>query len=381
MEKNINLTSFTAFSYVISILLVYPFLKLLIHYYTLPTYYLFFMSIPSGFLVNKALLYINENYSFTNKILKSKFFSYYLLFSLKIENSVRKKESAFFFGILFSVLLIIFCIGLYNEISFKYIWLYSSYYNILIYIKVRNSLLNNEVLQLQENNYLKWHNFLDFYEIKKSRKSKKEKLFYFLDIDTNHEFKNITPLFILSNNPSVYGSFFQFVDIIKKMRFYVIKFLFGFFSTMLSYISYSHFISSIDGLNGIRSILLRKIHGLSDVIQSGINHAQSTSDLQQKNDSITVQNAVKQFKLDHIEELNNRLSVLEKLNEKISSLSLIYFVSKKNRDFLKQLYEVLKQFETSNSHRNTKLEMFLKKNHFLNFLDTENNSQACVSEI
>jgi len=46
MEKNIDLNGFSVFSYGISILLIYPFLKLVLHFYNFPVYYLFFISIP-----------------------------------------------------------------------------------------------------------------------------------------------------------------------------------------------------------------------------------------------------------------------------------------------------------------------------------------------
>lgn len=122
MEKNIGLNGFSVFSYGISILLVYPSLKLVLHFYNFSVYYLFFISIPSVLVVNNILLHINEKYNFIVQILKSKFFLYYLLFFLKMENIARNKNNAFLFGVVFSISLIVFYIGLKYEISFKLIW-------------------------------------------------------------------------------------------------------------------------------------------------------------------------------------------------------------------------------------------------------------------
>lgn len=211
MEKNINLNGFSVFSYGISILLIYPFLKLFFHFYNFPVYYLFFISIPSGFVVNTFLLYINGQYNFIIQILKSKFFLYFLLFFLKMENIVRNKNNAFLFKVLFSILLIIFYIRLKYEISLKFVRWYIFYYSLLIYIKVRNSLINNEVLQLKNNDYLQWKDYLNYHEIGKCKKAntvfiffkqeinKKKNLLDFLDLNKNHEFKNITLIFILND--------------------------------------------------------------------------------------------------------------------------------------------------------------------------------------
>ena len=206
MEQNLNSLRFVPFSYIISILLIYPFLKSIAYHYNFPFYYLFFISIPSGLLVNTILVYIDRKYNFVDplagarpcKVLKSNFFYLYLLFSLQIENILRKKNNAFFFGFMFRVLLILLYIGLKNTISFKFVWLYTLYYYILVYIKVRSSLVNNEILGLNKTDYIKIQDFLNFYKIKKSNK---EKFYNFIDFNKNYEFKNITPFFFGLQDP------------------------------------------------------------------------------------------------------------------------------------------------------------------------------------
>lgn len=370
MEKNIGLNGFSVFSYGISILLVYPFLKLVLHFYNFSVYYLFFISIPSVLVVNNTLLHINEKYNFIVQILKSKFFLYYLLFFLKMENIARNKNNAFLFGVVFSISLIVFYIGLKYEISFKLIWWYIFYYSLLIYIKVRNSLINNEILQVKNNDYLQWKDFLNYYEIKICKKLNTFfSLLSFLHINKNHEFKNITPIFILNDKTHF---FYHFLENIKKLRFYVIKFVIGFFSTMVSYFSYSNFVYSIDGFRGTRSRVLHKIESLRNIIQHEIQRSQSVSDIDQENYSITVQNAVKQFRLNRIEKLNDKVFFLEKLSEKIQNLSLIYFLSEKNTSFMKEIYEMLKRFDVSGMRENIILQDFLKKNNFLDYISPEN---------
>lgn len=191
----------------------------------------------------------------------------------------------------------------------------------------------------------------------------------FLHINKNHEFKNIIPIFILNDKTHF---FLHFLENIKKLRFYVIKFVIGFFSTMFSYFSYSNFVYSIDGFTGTRSKVLHKIEFLRNIIQHQIQRSQSVSDIEQENYSITVKNAVKQSRLNRIEKLNDQLFFLEKLSEKIQNLPLIYFLSEKNISFMKEIYEKLKKFNTSGVRENTILQDFLKKNNFLDYINPEN---------
>lgn len=328
MEKNTKNISIPVFSYGISILLIYPFLKWLIQYFKLPFYYLFFLSILSGFLVKNILSSINEKYSFTEKILKNIYFLYYLLFFLKIENFIREKKNAFFFGMFASILLILLYIGLYNKISFKFTGLYSLYYSILIYIKLRNSVVNHTVFQLPENQILKWYDFLQFYSIQEKTQSVEKntkKTLYFLDIQKNHEFKNITSVYSTHPNGNFLNFFLTFFHIVKKIKFYAIKFFFGFVVTLSSYISYSHFVSTIDGLNGIRPRVVRKIESLKDLTQHSIHCTESKLHLSNESNFVVVENALKKFRLDVLEKLNTNFFFLEKLSEKITNLPLTYF--------------------------------------------------------
>lgn len=235
---------------------------------------------------------------------------------------------------------------------------------------MRNSLINNEILQVKNNDYLQWKDFLNYYEIKICKKLNTFfSLLSFLHINKNHEFKNITPIFILNDKTHF---FYHFLENIKKLRFYVIKFVIGFFSTMVSYFSYSNFVYSIDGFRGTRSRVLHKIESLRNIIQHEIQRSQSVSDIEQENYSITVQNAVKQFRLNRKEKLNDKVFFLEKLSEKIQDLSLIYFLSEKNTSFMKEIYEMLKRFDVSGMRENIILQDFLKKNNFLDYISPEN---------
>jgi hypothetical protein len=132
-------------------------------------------------------------------------------------------------------------------------------------------------------------------------KQKKKKLVDFLDINKNHEFKNITPVF-------------HFFANIKKLCLHVIKVLVGFFSTVFLYFSYSNFVYSIDGFLGTREKVLHQVEFLRNSIQNQIQKAQCISDIEQESFFLIL----KQHKLDRIQKLNDRLFFLEKLSEKNS---------------------------------------------------------------
>lgn len=154
----------------------------------------------------------------------------------------------------------------------------------------------------------------------------------------------------------------------------MIKFVIGFLSTIFSYFSYSNFVYSIDSFTGTRSRVLDKIESLRNVIQLQIQRSQSVSDIKKENYSITAKNAVKQFRLNRTEKLNDQLFFLEKLSEKIQNLPLIYFLSEKNTSFMKKIYEMLKKFKinTSGVRENIILQDFLKRNNFLDYINPEN---------
>lgn len=87
IQKSINLT---VFSYVLSILLISPFLKSLIHFYNFPWYSLFFISVPAAFIINNFLSFIDDKTDFMRQIIKSHFFfhehcfQFYFLFFIKL---------------------------------------------------------------------------------------------------------------------------------------------------------------------------------------------------------------------------------------------------------------------------------------------------------
>lgn len=106
---------------------------------------------------------------------------------------------------------------------------------------------------------------------------------------------------------------------------------------------------------------------LQFIIQHQIQRSQFVSDIEQENYSITVQNRVKQSRLNRIEKLNHQLFFLEKLSEKIPlGLKKFYFLSEKNTDYINEIYEMLKRRE------NILLRDFLKKNNFLDYINPEN---------
>ena len=369
IQKSINLT---VFSYVLSILLISPFLKSLIHFYNFPWYSLFFISVPAAFIINNFLSFIDDKTDFMRQIIKSHFFFVYLLFFLKIENNVREKKNALLFGALFSILLLIFYKALIDNISFKFFqffYFYGLYYSVLVYIKIRNTLINNKALDLPESHYLKWHDFLNFYDIKQPKIQNLKNFLY-----KNHEFTNITPFY--THNP-----FFELFDNIKKLRFYVMKFVFAFLSTLSSYVSYSKFVSSVDGFDGIRSVILTEIRTCRNLNKNTISIIKSSGDISEEDDSIVVQNAIKKWRLDRIAKLNDELLTLQKLNEKIKDLPLIYFISQKNKNLLKEFHEVLRDFSRSSMNKNINLQVFIKKMNFSIFLDAETDEEADNSGI
>lgn len=308
IQRNLNLTPF---SYVVSILLIYPFLRFIIHLYKLPWYSLFFISVPAVFIVNNFLSYIDEKTDFMHQAIKSHFFLLYLLFLLKIENNLREKRNALFFGAFLSILLIIFYKALSADFSFKsfqffyFYGLYYSvlvlYYSVLVFFKIRNTLINNKVLNLPQSHHLKWHDFLNFYNIKKPQIQNMEHILY-----KNHEFTNITPFYM--HNP-----FFEFFDNIKKLRSYAMKFVFAFISILFSYISYSKFVSSVDGFDGVRTLILEEMERCSNLHKSRIHRIESSDDVSQER-SVLVQDiindAINKWRLHRIAKLNDELLTL-----------------------------------------------------------------------
>jgi hypothetical protein len=126
-------------------------------------------------------------------------------------------------------------------------------------------------------------------------------------------------------------------------------------------------------------MVLRKIQLLRDVTQDYIDNTQSVRNPDQQDYSIIIQNTIKQLELNRMEKLNHQLFFLEKLQEKIRSLPLIYFIHKKNRNSIQEIYEMLKHFDTSGLCENIALQDFLKKNNFLDFMSIENEMQTPFS--
>lgn len=192
----------------------------------------------------------------------------------------------------------------------------------------------------------------------------------------NYEFANITPFY--THNP-----FFELFDHIKKLRCYAMKFVFAFLFTLWFYVSYSTFVSSVDGFDGIRTVVLKEIQLCSNPHKSMIDHIESSGDESQAHSILVrdvINDAVNKWRLDHIAKLNDELLTLQKLNDKIKDLPLIYFLSQKNKDLLKEFRGVIRDFNRSGSRsgmdENRDLQSFIKKTHFSIFLDTETSEEA-----
>lgn len=155
--------------------------------------------------------------------------------------------------------------------------------------------------------------------------------------------------------------------------------MFALLSILRSYTSYLQFVSSVDGFDGIRSVILEEIQTCSNLNRSSIDCIESSGDVNQEHNILlrdSINDAVNKWRLDRITKLNDELLTLQKLNEKIKDLPLIYFLSQKNKDLLKEFRGVLRDFSSSNTDENIDLQVFLKKIHFSIFLDTETNEEV-----
>lgn len=185
MKKTINTTiNLVVFTYLFSILLVYPWLRNFIKYYEISFFLSIFLSILSSIIISKFMFILNSKYNLALKILNTSFFQYYLFYSLTIENFIRKKNILFAF--ISSIVIIVVLTSLFYSISFPFfsftiLW-YFLYYYIMIFIKIRSTLINHEILKKNENIGLKWHDFTFFYKIHNF-------------IKKNYNFSNILPFY------------------------------------------------------------------------------------------------------------------------------------------------------------------------------------------
>lgn len=81
----------SSLSYVLSVFIIIPFLRLGVEHYNLSIFYLLILSSLTLIVVNYILQQIESCYSFSGKILKNKIFLFYLLFCFTLENFWRKK--------------------------------------------------------------------------------------------------------------------------------------------------------------------------------------------------------------------------------------------------------------------------------------------------
>jgi hypothetical protein len=101
-------------------------------------------------------------------------------------------------------------------------------------------------------------------------------------------------------------------------------------STLWCYVSYLQLVSSVDSFCGIRTVILEEIKTCSNLRKSIIDHIQSSGDASQAHSILVrdlINDAVNKWRLDHIVKLNDELLTLQKLNDKIKDLPLIYFLS------------------------------------------------------
>ena len=152
MKKN-NTISLVVFSYLISVLLIFPFFKQLINYYEISIFLSIFVYSLTALLLNSILYFLNVKYTVFKKILNISFFQYYFILMMTLENLIRK--NAFLFGIILSA-----SCGAFFHLIFTSEFIYSQfwvpiYYFFMVYIKVRLSLINHKLLSLDVKSFLK----------------------------------------------------------------------------------------------------------------------------------------------------------------------------------------------------------------------------------
>lgn len=132
-----------------------------------------------------------------------------------------------FLGALFNLLLVLLYNELLNTLSFTSVLLYTTYYFVIIFVKIRNALLTQDMINTLGQKTFSWFDFLNYYKIIPTSTNSHFGILKFLDINTNHEFKNIT-FFLNAEDTNIASQlFFRF----QAGKQHILNFLLGFFSS------------------------------------------------------------------------------------------------------------------------------------------------------
>jgi len=300
------------FSYLFSILIISPCIRSLTVYYNLSILFSALLSIIGVYFISEILELLDLNYNFVRKFLQNTFCQQYIFSFLYIENFIRK--NTFFVGVAFFFCLDFILHESMQKLSFNRLWVLAFYYILIIYIKIRTSLVNHEVLGKKNEDFLSWKDFICFYKIKDK-------------IKKNYNFTHITPFYIFSLKKqkseacprilvfsnSVCVSVSSNTKKTEKKVASNIKFALGFaIATILNFMFKQKFLEKKKNALYIKKYTVQQISEGLERIQKMLQEAEQKKDLDLKI------------------QLNRDLIFWLKLQDKIENASFLYFFTDKS---------------------------------------------------
>lgn len=308
---------------------------------------------------------LDKKYSFTQKIILSKFFKKTLYTGLYIENFLRNPKHCFFFGAFFCLYVILLFWVLLFSYSFSFIEmhffliggsLFGKFLCIVIsvYIRLRSSLISHQNLNLKSNEKITKMSIYRCLEFYRQQSKTASTVSYEQAKKQNRVYTNCTLIFKKKGINS-------YIEGLYNFKTHFIKFILGFISTLFTSICIFLFEISIDGFFGMRSTVLRFLniykkyellelenppsHYIKFVHQEILNESKSLEERMLLRESFKDPS----FKKEEIEIrlkdiIENRkcvslqtVSIYKNLEKSLSEKSVFYFVNPKNYIKLKKL--------------------------------------------